>query len=68
MLAPKWGRIALRGLQIALRGGPKQVIMAPGGPALAHSAPKMTPSDLLTGSKGVRETPLDTPEAAKGNP
>ena len=38
---------------------------APGGPAPAHSTPKMAPSDLPEGSRGLQEGPLDPPEAAK---
>ena len=41
---------------------------APGGPAPAHSAAKMAPSDLPEGSGGLQEEPLDPPEAAKGSP
>ena len=42
--------------------------MAPGGPAPAHSVPKMDQSDLPEGSRGLQEAPLDPPEAVKGSP
>ena len=42
-------------------------MIAPGGPAPAHSAPKMAPSDLPKGSRELQEAPLDPPEATKGS-
>ena len=49
-------------------GAPKWPMTAPGGPAPAHSAPKMAPSDLPEGSRELQEGPLDPAEAAKGVP
>ena len=49
-------------------GAPKWPMTAPGGPAPAHSAPKMAQSDLPEGPRGLQEAPLDPPEAAKGTP
>ena len=49
-------------------GAPKWPMTAPGGPAPAHSTPKMAPSDLAEGSRGLQEGGLGPPEAAKENP
>ena len=43
-------------------------MMAPAGPAPAHSDPEMAPRDLPEGSRQLQEVPLDPPEAPKGSP
>ena len=48
-------------------GDPKWPMTAPGGPAPAHSTPKMAPSDLPE-ARGLQEGPLDPPRGRQGGP